>query len=151
MPQILALAQRIGADAIHPGYGFLSENAQFAHLCQASGVTFIGPSPQAIHLMGNKVQARGLAKKIGVPIVPGTEGRVARLDDALAFCRTVGYPVMVKASACGGGRGLWVVRSDEELGSGLDTSAREAVSACGVGSMFLERYGYARRHIGSQS
>jgi len=105
MPQILALAQRIGADAIHPGYGFLSENAQFAHLCQASGVTFIGPSPQAIHLMGNKVQARGLAKKIGVPIVPGTEGRVARLDDALAFCRTVGYPVMVKASAGGGGRG----------------------------------------------
>ncbi len=147
MPQILALAQRIGADAIHPGYGFLSENAQFAHLCQASGVTFIGPSPQAIHLMGNKVQARGLAKKIGVPIVPGTEGRVARLDDALAFCRTVGYPVMVKASAGGGGRGLRVVRSDEELRSGMDTSAREALSAFGDGSLFIEKYLDAPHHI----
>src|SRR5213593_1879907 len=147
MPQILALAQRIGADAIHPGYGFLSENAQFAHLCQASGVTFIGPSPQAIHLMGNKVQARGLAKKIGVPIVPGTDGRVARLDDALAFCRTVGYPVMVKASAGGGGRGLRVVRSDEELRSGMDTSAREALSAFGDGSLFIEKYLDAPHHI----
>ena len=147
MPQILALAKRIGADAIHPGYGFLSENAQFAHLCQASGVTFIGPSPQAIHLMGNKVQARGLAKKIGVPIVPGTDGSVAGLDDALAFCRTVGYPVMVKASAGGGGRGLRVVRSDEDLQAGMETSAREALSAFGDGSLFIEKYLDAPHHI----
>ncbi|MGH7167675.1 MAG: acetyl-CoA carboxylase biotin carboxylase subunit [Nitrospiraceae bacterium] len=147
MPQILALAQRIGADAIHPGYGFLSENAQFAHLCQASGVTFIGPSPQAIHLMGNKVQARALAKKIGVPVVPGTDGNVAGLDDALVFCRTVGYPVMVKASAGGGGRGLRVVRSDEDLRAGMETSAREALSAFGDGSLFIEKYLDAPHHI----
>ncbi|MGH7251447.1 MAG: acetyl-CoA carboxylase biotin carboxylase subunit [Nitrospiraceae bacterium] len=147
MPQILALAQRIGADAIHPGYGFLSENAQFAHLCQASGVTFIGPSPQAIHLMGNKVQARALAKKIGVPVVPGTDGNVAGLDDALAFCRTVGYPVMVKASAGGGGRGLRVVRSDEDLLAGMETSAREALSAFGDDSLFIEKYLDRPHHI----
>ena len=147
MPQIVALAQRIGADAIHPGYGFLSENAQFAHLCEASGVTFIGPSPQAIHLMGNKVQARGLAKKIGVPVVPGTDGSVAGLDDALTFCRTVGYPVMVKASAGGGGRGLRVVRSDEELRTGMETSAREASSAFGDGSLFIEKYLDRPHHI----
>ena len=147
MPQIVALAQRIGADAIHPGYGFLSENAQFAHLCEASGLTFIGPSPQAIHLMGNKVEARALAKKVGVPVVPGTDGNVAGLDEALAFCRTVGYPVMVKASAGGGGRGLRVVRSDEELRVGMETSAREASSAFGDGSLFLEKYLDRPHHI----
>ncbi|MGH7208955.1 MAG: acetyl-CoA carboxylase biotin carboxylase subunit [Nitrospiraceae bacterium] len=147
MPQIVALAQRIGADAIHPGYGFLSENAQFAHLCEASGVTFVGPSPQAIHVMGNKVQARGLAKKIGVPVVPGTDGSVTGLDDALAFCRTVGYPVMVKASAGGGGRGLRVVRSDEELRAGMETAAREAASAFGDGSLFIEKYLDRPHHI----
>ena len=103
--QIVDLAKRIRADAIHPGYGFLAENAQFAHLCQASGVTFIGPSPQVIHLMGNKVKARELAQKVGVPIVPGTDGPVSGSDEALAFCRTAGYPVMIKASAGGGGRG----------------------------------------------
>ena len=147
MQQIVGLAQRIGADAIHPGYGFLSENAQFAHLCQASGVTFIGPSPQTIHLMGNKVKARELAKRVGVSIVPGTDGIVVGEDEALAFCRTIGYPVMIKASAGGGGRGLRVVRSDDELTSNMETSAREAFAAFGDGSLFIEKYIDRPHHI----
>ena len=147
MQQIVGLAQRIGADAIHPGYGFLSENAQFAHLCQASGVTFIGPSPQTIHLMGNKVKARELAKRVGVPIVPGTDNSVVGGDEALAFCRTVGYPVMIKATAGGGGRGLRVVRSDDELTSNMETSAREAFASFGDGSLFIEKYIDRPHHI----
>ena len=145
--QIVDLAKRIRADAIHPGYGFLAENAQFAHLCQASGVTFIGPSPQVIHLMGNKVKARELAQKVGVPIVPGTDGPVSGSDEALAFCRTAGYPVMIKASAGGGGRGLRVVRSDMELRANMDTASREALAAFGDGTLFIEKYIERPHHI----
>ncbi|MEW6246578.1 MAG: acetyl-CoA carboxylase biotin carboxylase subunit [Nitrospirota bacterium] len=147
MQQIVDLAKRIGADAVHPGYGFLSENAQFAHLCRASGMTFIGPSPQAIHLMGNKVKARELAKEVGVPIVPGTDGGVAGAEEALAFARTVGYPVMIKASAGGGGRGLRVVRSDAELKESMETASREAEAAFGDGSLFIEKYIDRPHHI----
>ncbi len=147
MQQIVDLAKRIGADAVHPGYGFLSENAQFAHLCRASGITFIGPSPQAIHLMGNKVKARELAKEVGVPIVPGTDGGVAGAEEALAFARTVGYPVMIKASAGGGGRGLRVVRSDAELKESMETASREAEAAFGDGSLFIEKYIDRPHHI----
>ncbi|MGH7229088.1 MAG: acetyl-CoA carboxylase biotin carboxylase subunit [Nitrospiraceae bacterium] len=145
--QIVDLASRIGADAIHPGYGFLSENAQFAHLCQASGITFIGPSPQAIHLMGSKIKARELAQQVGVPIVPGTDGPVSGFDEALAFSRKAGYPVMIKASAGGGGRGLRVVRSDEELRTKMDSAAREALAAFGDGSLFIEQYIERPHHI----
>ena len=147
MHQIVDLARRIGADAIHPGYGFLSENAQFAHLCQASGITFIGPSPQVIHLMGSKIKARELAKKIGVPVVPGTDGNIVGMEDALAFCRRVGYPVMIKASAGGGGRGLRVVRSDDELQGNMDTASQEALAAFGDGSFFIEKYIERPHHI----
>jgi pyruvate carboxylase subunit A len=145
--QIVDLAQRIGADAIHPGYGFLSENAQFAHLCQASGITFIGPSPQAIHMMGNKVKAKELAKQVGVPLVPGTEGGVAKVEEALAFSRSAGYPVIIKASAGGGGRGLRVARSDEELKEGMEVSSREAEASFGNGSVFIEKYIERPHHI----
>jgi pyruvate carboxylase subunit A len=147
MQQIVDLAKRIGADAVHPGYGFLSENAQFAHLCRASGIAFIGPSPQAIHLMGNKVKARELAREVGVPIVPGTDGGVASAEEALAFVRTVGYPVMIKASAGGGGRGLRVVRSDAELKESMETASREAEAAFGDGSLFIEKYIDRPHHI----
>ena len=145
--QIVDLAKRIRADAIHPGYGFLAENAQFAHLCQASGVTFIGPSPQVIHLMGNKVKARELAQNVGVPIVPGTDGPVSGFDEALVFCRIAGYPVMIKASAGGGGRGLRVVRSDMELRANMDTASREALAAFGDGTLFIEKYIERPHHI----
>lgn len=146
MQQIVDLARRIGADAIHPGYGFLSENAQFAHLCQASGITFIGPSPQAIHLLGSKIKARELAKKVGVPIVPGT-GDLVNAEEALAFCREIGYPVMIKASAGGGGRGLRVIWSDEELRSNMEAAAREALASFGDGSLFIEKYVARPHHI----
>jgi pyruvate carboxylase subunit A len=147
MKQIVDLAKRIGADAIHPGYGFLSENEKFAHLCQASGITFIGPSPKAIHLMGSKVKAREIATQAGVPIVPGTEGGVSSTEEALGFARHAGYPVMIKASAGGGGRGLRVVRSDDELRDNMETAAREAEAAFGDGSVFLEKYIERPHHI----
>ena len=147
MQQLVSLAHRIGADAVHPGYGFLAENAEFAHLCQANRITFIGPSPQAIHMLGSKVQAREIAKKAGVPIVPGTERAVGGVDEAVAFCRESGYPVMIKASAGGGGRGLRVVWSDEELRTSMEASSREALAAFGDGSLFIEQYIERPHHI----
>ena len=145
--QIVDLALRIGADAIHPGYGFLSENAQFAQLCENSGVTFIGPSPHAIDLMGSKVNARELAKRVGVPILPGTEGSVTNVNEALAFAKETGYPVMIKANAGGGGRGLRVVRSDAELRENMAVASREAQASFGDGSIFLEKYIERPHHI----
>lgn len=146
-PQIVNLALKIGADAIHPGYGFLSENAEFAELCQSSGITFIGPSPKAITLMGSKVKARELAERIGVPIVPGTKGGVSTFKQALTFAKEVGYPIIIKASAGGGGRGLRVVRTDEELRENMEVAAREAESAFGDGSVFIEKYVERPHHI----
>ncbi len=147
MKQIVEIAKRIGADAIHPGYGFLSENAKFAQLCEASGITFIGPSPQAILLMGSKVKAREIAKQAGVPIVPGTEGGVTTVEEALAFAHSIGYPVMIKASAGGGGRGLRVVRSDQELRDNMEVASREAQAAFGDGSVFIEKFIERPHHI----
>ncbi|MBI4003371.1 MAG: acetyl-CoA carboxylase biotin carboxylase subunit [Nitrospira defluvii] len=145
--QIVEIAKRIGADAIHPGYGFLSENAKFAQLCQTSGITFIGPSPEAIHLMGSKVKAREIAKQAGVPIVPGTEGGVTNVEEALAFAHSINYPVMIKANAGGGGRGLRVVRSDQELRDNMEVAAREAQAAFGDGGVFIEKYIERPHHI----
>jgi pyruvate carboxylase subunit A len=145
--QIVDLALRIGADAIHPGYGFLSENAEFAELCQTSGITFIGPSPSAINAMGSKIKARDLAKEIGVPIVPGTEGGVTDIKEALAFVKEAGYPVMIKASAGGGGRGLRVVRTDAELRENMEVASREALAAFGDGAVFIEKYVERPHHI----
>jgi pyruvate carboxylase subunit A len=145
--QIVDLAIRISADAIHPGYGFLSENAEFAALCQTSGITFIGPSPHAITLMGNKVKARELAHSVGVPIVPGTHGDVTDVKEALAFTKKAGYPVMIKASAGGGGRGLRVVRSDAELRENMEVASREARASFGDGSIFIEKYIERPHHI----
>jgi pyruvate carboxylase subunit A len=147
MQGLVDLAKRTGADGIHPGYGFLSENADFARLCEASGVTFIGPSPQAIHLMGNKVQAREIAKKAGVPIVPGTEKGVSNPTEALSFAAHNGYPLMVKASMGGGGRGLHVVRTDQELIAQMEVARREALSSFGSGEIFLEKYIERPHHI----
>ena len=145
--QIVDLAKRIGADAIHPGYGFLSENAEFAELCQASGITFIGPSPHAIKLMGSKIKARDLAKEVGVPVVPGTEGGVTDIKEALAFAKKAGYPVMIKASAGGGGRGLRVVRTDAGLRENMEVASREAQASFGDGSVFIEKYIDRPHHI----
>ncbi|MGB5053243.1 MAG: biotin carboxylase N-terminal domain-containing protein, partial [Nitrospirales bacterium] len=145
--QIVGLAKRIRADAIHPGYGFLAENADFARLCEEAGILFIGPSPHSLELLGDKVQARALAIKIGVPVVPGTDGSVSTLEEALTFSHKAGYPVMVKASAGGGGRGLRVVRSDDELQEAMEAGAREALAAFGNGELFLEKYVERPHHI----
>ncbi len=147
MQQLVDLCHRIGADAVHPGYGFLAENAEFAHLCKVNNITFIGPSPQAIHLLGSKVQAREIAKKVGVPIVPGTEEPITDVKEAAAFCKTIGYPVMIKASAGGGGRGLRVVRAANELKENMEACAREAETAFGDGSVFIEKYIEKPHHI----
>ncbi|WP_447971426.1 acetyl-CoA carboxylase biotin carboxylase subunit [Nitrospira sp. M1] len=145
--QIVRLAKRIHADAIHPGYGFLAENAQFATLCEEAGITFIGPSAYSLDLLGDKVKARELAKKVGVPVVPGTDGPASSIEEGLDFARRAGYPVMVKASAGGGGRGLRVVRSDEELKEAMEAGAREALAAFGNGELFLEKYVERPHHI----
>jgi pyruvate carboxylase subunit A len=147
MQAIVDLALRAGADAIHPGYGFLSENAEFARLCEASGLIFIGPSPEAIRLMGNKVEARKIAQEAGVPIVPGTEGGITDPYQALLFGERTGYPIMVKASMGGGGRGLRVVRGGEDLLSHMESARREALSAFGDGEVFLEKYIEGPHHI----
>ncbi len=145
--QIVNLAKRVGADAIHPGYGFLAENAEFAQLCQDAGITFIGPSPRALELLGDKVKARELAKQVGVPVVPGTDGPVTDYDEAVKFCHSIGYPVMVKASAGGGGRGLRIVHSDEELKEAMESGAREAHAAFGNPELFIEKYVERPHHI----
>ncbi len=147
MQGIVDLAQRAGADGIHPGYGFLSENAEFASLCEASGITFIGPSPQAIARMGNKVEARKIAQQAGVPIVPGTEGGITDPSEAVRFGERMGYPIMVKASMGGGGRGLRVVQSGKDLLAHMESARREAASAFGNGEVFLEKYIEAPHHI----
>lgn len=145
--QLVNVAKRVGADAIHPGYGFLSEHAEFAHLCREKGITFIGPTPEALELLGNKVQARELAKTIGVPVVPGTDGPVHTLEEGLKFSQSVGYPVIVKASAGGGGRGLRVVHSDEELHEAMESGAREALAAFGNADLFIEKYIERPHHV----
>ncbi len=147
MQAIVDLATRVGVDGIHPGYGFLSENAEFARLCQASGIAFIGPSPEAIRLMGNKVHAREIARKAGVPIVPGTETSVTHPTEALSFAASTGYPLMVKASMGGGGRGLHVVHNDQELIAQMEVARREALSSFGNGEIFLEKYIERPHHI----
>jgi len=144
--QIVNLAKRVGADAIHPGYGFLSENAEFAQLCQEASITFIGPSPHSLALLGDKVKARELAKQVGVPVVPGTDGPV-EYEEGLKFCQSSGYPVMVKASAGGGGRGLRVVHSDDELQEAMESGAREAHAAFGNAELFIEKYVERPHHI----
>ncbi|MFO0774227.1 MAG: acetyl-CoA carboxylase biotin carboxylase subunit [Nitrospiraceae bacterium] len=146
-PQIVAIAKRVGVDAIHPGYGFLAENAEFAELCKASNITFIGPSPHAINLMGNKVKARELAISVGVPVVPGTDGAVTSVKEGLAFAKKIGYPVMIKASAGGGGRGLRVVWSDDELRDQMETCSREALASFGDGGVFMEKFIQRPHHI----
>ncbi len=147
MERIVQLANETGCDAIHPGYGFLAENADFARYCARYGVTFIGPSPLAIHLMGNKVRARQVMMKAGVPVIPGTQGAVRTSSEATLFAERAGYPIMVKASAGGGGRGLRIARNETELLDGLEAASREANAAFGESEVFLEKYLERPHHI----
>ncbi|MFZ5823512.1 MAG: pyruvate carboxylase [Bacillota bacterium] len=144
---IVALAKQHEVDAIHPGYGFLSENAAFARLCRENGIAFIGPDPEHLEMFGDKTAARKMAIDAGLPVPQGTDGPVASAEEALAFARSVGYPIIVKAVMGGGGRGMRVVRSEPELIDALERARSEAKSAFGSGAVYLEQYIERPRHI----
>jgi acetyl-CoA carboxylase biotin carboxylase subunit len=144
---VISAAEITDVDAIHPGYGFLSENANFAEVCEASHITFIGPSPEMLRLMGEKEQARREMASAGLPIVPGSVGLLADADIATAEAERVGYPVIIKASAGGGGRGMRVVRNCDELVSAFETARNEAQQAFGVPDVYLEKFIERPRHI----
>src|SRR3982750_860703 len=147
VPAVISAAEITGADAIHPGYGFLSESAYLAEVCEACPIKFIGPDPQAIRLMGDKARARRVMKKAGVPILPGSDGPIENEEKALKLAKEIGFPVIVKATAGGGGRGMRVVRVAAELSHAVKTAQREAEAAFGVGDVYLEKYVESPRHI----
>jgi acetyl-CoA carboxylase biotin carboxylase subunit len=147
MPAIIAAAKITGAQAIHPGYGFLSENAKFAEIVEAHNITFIGPKPAHIRMMGDKITAKEAIARAGVPVVPGSEGDLPTVGDALETARRIGYPVLVKAAAGGGGRGMKVARSANELETAFRTARAEAKAAFGDDTVYLEKYLEKPRHI----
>src|SRR3954454_4662577 len=147
VPAIISAAEITGADAIHPGYGFLSESAYLAEVCEACHIKFIGPYPNVIRLLGDKARARRAMKKAGVPVLPGSDGPVQGEEQAVKVANELGYPVIIKAVAGGGGRGMRVVRAPDELGGLLKTAQREAEAAFGVGDVYVEKYVESPRHI----
>ncbi len=147
IPALIAAAEITGAEAIHPGYGFLSENARFAEIVEAHDIVFIGPKSEQIRLMGDKIQAKAAAKRVGIPTVPGSEGPITNDDDARALAEGMGFPVLIKAAAGGGGRGMKLARSAQELGPALSQARAEARAAFGNDAVYIERYLAAPRHI----
>ena len=138
---------RTGADAVHPGYGLLSENAEFAQALEKAGVIFIGPPPKAIREMGNKTAARQKMMKAGVPVVPGSAGHLESIDEALKVAKEIKYPVLIKAVSGGGGRGMRIVEKEEDLKDAYESAAREALGAFGDGRLYMERYLVNPRHV----
>jgi acetyl-CoA carboxylase biotin carboxylase subunit len=147
IPAVISAAEICNVDAIHPGYGLLSENANFAEVCETSHVKFIGPSPEVIRLMGEKEKARMAMKKAGVPILPGSEGVIQNVDEAMEWAKQTGYPVIVKASAGGGGRGMRVIREEHELPNMFNAAQTEAANAFGNGDLYMEKFIEQPRHI----
>jgi len=147
IPALLAAAEITGADAVHPGYGFLSENARFAEILGEHKVQFIGPKPEHIRLMGDKIEAKRTAERLGIPVVPGSNGGVGTDSEALAIGRQIGFPILVKAAAGGGGRGMKVAHSEAELSTALSTARSEAQAAFGDDAVYLEKYLQKPRHI----
>ncbi|MGH7679551.1 MAG: acetyl-CoA carboxylase biotin carboxylase subunit [Gemmatimonadaceae bacterium] len=147
IPRIIAAAEITGADAIHPGYGFLAENAEFAETCAASNVTFIGPTAEQIRVMGDKAAARRTMSDVGVPIVPGTPGPVEDVEQALEFAKETGFPVIIKAAAGGGGKGMRVARDADDFARSFQLARSEALSAFGNGNVYVEKYLERPRHI----
>jgi acetyl-CoA carboxylase biotin carboxylase subunit len=145
--RIIAAAEITGADAIHPGYGFLAENAEFAETCAASNITFIGPTAQQIRVMGDKAAARKTMQEVGVPIVPGTPGPVEDVETALEFAREIGFPVIIKAAAGGGGKGMRVAKSEDEFARSFSLARSEALSAFSNDEVYVEKYLARPRHI----
>jgi len=147
IPSIISAASITDSEAIHPGYGLLSENAAFAEICRACGITFIGPAPEAIRLMGDKAQARAMAKQAGAPVVPGSEAPLEGVDEAQALADTIGYPIVVKAAAGGGGRGMRIVRARDMLAQAFATCQAEAAQAFGSSELYLEKFVEEARHV----
>src|SRR5271154_3102250 len=147
VPAVISAAEIADVDAIHPGYGLLSENANFAEVCRASNIKFIGPPPEVTRLMGEKEKARQTMKDAGVPILPGSDGIVATEEEALAAAQQVGYPVILKAKAGGGGRGMRIVRSADDLPNLFHAAHTEAANAFGNGDLYMEKFIEQPRHI----
>ncbi len=147
IPRIISAAEISDVEAIHPGYGFLAENINFAQICRDCGITFIGPPVEAMQLLGDKIQARKLASKVGVPIVPGSDGALDKESSALELSNKMGYPVILKATSGGGGRGMRVVHNDLTLRSAFNSARAEAEAAFGDGSIYLEKFIVEPRHI----
>jgi len=147
IPRLIAAAEITGADAIHPGYGFLAENAEFAETCAASNIAFIGPTAEQIRVMGDKAAARSAMQAANVPIIPGTPGPVEDVDEALSFSRQIGFPVIIKAAAGGGGKGMRVARDADEFARSFQLARSEALSAFGSGDVYVEKYLDRPRHI----
>jgi len=147
IPAIISAAEIFNVDAIHPGYGFLAESAYFAEICEACNIKFIGPRPGVIQLMGDKVEARRAMQAAGVPIIPGSPEALDSEEEAIRVAREIGFPVIVKASAGGGGRGMRIVRSEDELGYALETASNEAAAAFKNGDVYIERFVERPRHI----
>ncbi|HET6700549.1 MAG TPA: acetyl-CoA carboxylase biotin carboxylase subunit [Gemmatimonadaceae bacterium] len=147
IPRLIAAAEITGADAIHPGYGFLAENAEFAETCAASNITFIGPTPEQIRVMGDKAAARKAMADVGVPIIPGTPGGVEDPEEALTLAREIGFPVIIKAAAGGGGKGMRVAKDADDFARSFQLARSEALSAFGNGEVYVEKYLARPRHI----
>ncbi|MEZ5872255.1 MAG: acetyl-CoA carboxylase biotin carboxylase subunit [Nitratireductor sp.] len=147
MHEILAACEITGADAIHPGYGFLSENAKFADILDAHGITFIGPTAEHIRVMGDKIEAKNTAKRLGIPVVPGSDGAVTDEAAAKRVAAEIGYPVLIKAASGGGGRGMKVARSEDDIAEALHTARSEAGAAFGDDAVYIEKYLSTPRHI----
>jgi acetyl-CoA carboxylase biotin carboxylase subunit len=147
IPRLIAAAEVTDADAVHPGYGFLAENATFAEICRACNIRFIGPSPEVIRLLGDKVRARELARKADVPLLPGSDGAVRDEAEARALAEGLGYPVLLKASLGGGGRGMRIVWDGDALGAAVRTCQSEAAAAFGSSEVYLEKYVDGARHV----
>ncbi len=150
IPKLMAIAKRSKADAVHPGYGFLAENPDFARAVIAAGLTWIGPSPESIEALGDKVSARHVAEKVGAPLAPGTSDPVETADEVIAFAKEVGLPIAIKAAFGGGGRGLKVAKTLEEIPELFESATREAVAAFGRGECFVEKYLEKPRHVETQ-
>jgi acetyl-CoA carboxylase biotin carboxylase subunit len=147
IPRLIAAAEITGADAIHPGYGFLAENAEFAETCAASNITFIGPTPEQIRVMGDKAAARKAMADVGVPIIPGTPGPVEDPEEATGLAREIGFPVIIKAAAGGGGKGMRVAKDADDFARSFQLARSEALSAFGNGDVYVEKYLARPRHI----
>ncbi|HEX5777826.1 MAG TPA: acetyl-CoA carboxylase biotin carboxylase subunit [Xanthobacteraceae bacterium] len=147
IPSLLAACEITGAEAVHPGYGFLSENARFAEILRDHGITFIGPTPEHIRVMGDKIEAKRTAKRLGIPVVPGSEGGVTSDAEAHKIAKQIGFPVLVKAAAGGGGRGMKVAKDEASLSNALATARSEAKAAFGDDAVYLEKYLGKPRHI----